>query len=252
MRIAFIGKGGSGKSTIAGTVARLLARDGQKVLALDVDTMPVLSFSVGLGRIADAGMPEDLGERREGKGWVLREEISAETLVDRYALDAPDGIRFLQLGKLPGQVRPGSTTAFRHVVETFRAPGWSIVGDLAAGTRQSFYGWAGFATLLGIVVEPTRAALLSARRLSRLTELMPEATVGLVVNKVRNGGTVAHEIAAVLGLPVWAAVPFDRGLAIAERAGLAPIDVAPESEAVAAIARLISGLRDVNWEHRTA
>ena len=251
MRIAFIGKGGSGKSTVAGTAARLLAREGHKVLALDVDTMPGLSFSVGLGRIADAGMPEELGERREGKGWVLREEISAETLVDRYALDAPDGIRFLQLGKLPGQVRPGSTTAFRHVVETFRAPGWSIVGDLAAGTRQSFYGWAGFATLLGIVVEPTRAALLSARRLSRLTEMMPEATVGLVVNKVRNGA-LAHEIGADLGLPVWAAVPFDGGMAIAERAGLAPIDVAPESEAVAAIARLVSGLRDINREQRTA
>ena len=68
MRIAFIGKGGSGKSTIAGTVARLLARGGHPVLALDVDTMPGLAFSVGLGRIADAGMPEELGERREGKG----------------------------------------------------------------------------------------------------------------------------------------------------------------------------------------
>jgi len=249
VRVAFVGKGGSGKSTIAGTVARLLARAGEPVLALDVDTMPGLSFSIGLGRIGDAGLPEELGERREGKGWVLREEVSAGALVDHHALDAPDGIRFLQLGKLPGHVRPGSTIAFRHVVETFRRPGWSVVGDLAAGTRQGFYGWAGFAELLGLVVEPTRAALLSARRLRPLVELMPEARAGLIVNKVRDDVRVG-EIAAELGLPLWAAIPHDEALAAAERAGLAPVDAAPESGAVAAIAALVSNLRALDGARR--
>jgi len=46
MRIASVGKGGSGKSTIVGTLARLLARDGEWVLALDVDTMPGLAYSM--------------------------------------------------------------------------------------------------------------------------------------------------------------------------------------------------------------
>lgn len=241
MRVAFVGKGGSGKSTIAGTVARVHARSRTRVLALDVDTVPGLAFSVGLGRIADAGMPEELGERRQGQGWVLREEIGADTLVARYALDAPDGIRFLQLGKLPRHVRPGSTTAFRHVVESFRPPGWSIIGDLAAGTRQSFAGWAGFASLLCLVMEPTQTALLSARRLRRLTETMPEAIVGLVLSKVRNGASV-EEMGAALGLPVWAVVPYDAEVAAAERAGVAPIDAAPESAGVMAITGLVSTL----------
>nr|MBA3345545.1 hypothetical protein [Gemmatimonadales bacterium] len=173
MRLALVGKGGSGKSVVAGTIARLLAREGRQVLALDLDTLPGLAFSIGLGPVPDAGLPEDLAERREGKGWVLREEISAETLVDRYALPAPDGIQFLQLGKLPGHVRPGSVVAFRHVVETFRTDGWSIVGDLAAGTRQGFGGWAGFACLIGIVLEPTQAGAVSARRLSHLAQTVP-------------------------------------------------------------------------------
>ncbi len=245
MRVAFVGKGGSGKSTIAGTLARVLARAGGEVLALDIDTVPGLAFSVGLGGITDAGMPDELGERREKQGWVLREEVSAETLVERYALNAPDGIRFLQLGKLPGHVRPGSTTAFRHVIDSFRPPGWSMVGDLAAGTRQGFAGWAGFATLVCLVMEPTQAALLSARRLRRLTETMAEATVGLVLNKTRDGrpADVARD---ALGLPVWATIPYDAGVADAERAGVAPIDGAADSMAVAAITRLVSRLDEID------
>ncbi|MDQ6713496.1 MAG: hypothetical protein M3Z28_09975, partial [Candidatus Dormibacteraeota bacterium] len=163
MRLAFIGKGGSGKSTVAGTVARILARDHGHVLALDVDPLPGLAFSVGLGQIPEAGLPEGLAERREGSGWVLKEDVSAEELVDRYAVAGPDGIRFLQLGKMPQRVRPGSTVAFRHVIESFHRPGWSVVGDLSAGTRQAFAGWASFATRLAIVAEPSAAGLLTAR-----------------------------------------------------------------------------------------
>lgn len=39
VRVAFVGKGGAGKSSIAGTFARLLAVTGQPVLALDSDPM---------------------------------------------------------------------------------------------------------------------------------------------------------------------------------------------------------------------
>lgn len=241
MRLALVGKGGSGKSVIAGTIARLLARKRRSVLALDIDTLPGLAFSIGLGPTPDNGLPEDLAERREGSGWVLRAEISAETLVDRYALPAPDGIRFLQLGKLPRHVRPGSVVAFRHVVESFRKDGWSIIGDLAAGTRQGFGGWAGFASLIGIVLEPTHAAVVSARRLSRLAETVPGAKLGIILNKVT--GREAQRPWESLDLPLWAALPFDADVAAAERLGVAPVDHTPDSEAVSAIAELLASLR---------
>src|SRR5438128_12023551 len=40
MKIAVAGKGGAGKTTLAGTLARVLGRRGQAVVAIDADTNP--------------------------------------------------------------------------------------------------------------------------------------------------------------------------------------------------------------------
>ncbi|MEP6476436.1 MAG: AAA family ATPase [Actinomycetota bacterium] len=51
MQVAVGGKGGSGKTTISGTLARLFARRGQTVLAIDGDSNPTLpSRSASTGR----------------------------------------------------------------------------------------------------------------------------------------------------------------------------------------------------------
>jgi CO dehydrogenase maturation factor len=241
MRIAFVGKGGSGKSTVAGTLARLLARQGHPVLALDVDPLPGLAYSIGLGSVPDSGLPAELAERRDGQGWVLKEPVTAEALVERFAIEGPDRIRFLQLGKMPHHVQPGSTTAFRHVMDHFAAPGWSMVGDLSAGTRQGFFGWAGFASSVAIVVEPTAAAWLTARRLSGMAGKRREVRFGIVVNKVRRGPQAAS-LPRDLPAPVWAVLPYDERVAGVERDGLAPIDALPESPVIRAIGQLLAGI----------
>ena len=71
MRVAFIGKGGAGKSLIAGTVARLLARRGDRVLALDIDTMPGLALTLGMP-VAQQRLPGSLAEQRPTAGWVMQ------------------------------------------------------------------------------------------------------------------------------------------------------------------------------------
>lgn len=125
LRVALVGKGGAGKSAIAGTLARILARCGHHVLALDMDTLPGLALSLGLalGTVGDAGLPDDLAERHTDRGWVLRDGVDVAALVGDHAHPGPDGVRFLQLGKLLGHVKPGSTTAFRTVLEEFRVEG---------------------------------------------------------------------------------------------------------------------------------
>jgi CO dehydrogenase maturation factor len=240
VRVAFVGKGGAGKSVIAATVARLVARRPEHVLALDMDTMPGLALSLGAAA-GPEGLPSDLAERREGEGWVMRAEVTPEELVDRYSTAAPDGVRLLTLGKLPGHVSPASSTAFRHVAMGFRRTGWSIVGDLAAGTRQAFFGWAGFARVVVLVAEPTSASALSARRLAKLRGSLPQAAFMLVASRVRTGDD-PERLARDVGLPLGGVVPYDERVLVAERSERAPLDLEPRSEAIRAIADLIPSL----------
>ncbi len=90
MKIAVCGKGGSGKSTISGALARHLARQGHKVVALDCDTNPNLGISLGIGeerteRLVAMREGLDEGEQEHAPGW--------NELLDRFGTDAPDGVR---------------------------------------------------------------------------------------------------------------------------------------------------------------
>ena len=201
------------------------------MLAMDIDTMVGLSVSLGVGD-QDARLPKGLAERVEGKGWQVKRGVRPSLLVDRYARRGPDGVLLLSLGKLPEGVEPTVTVAFRYVLERLRRPGWSIVADLAAGTRQPMFGWAKFASTVVVVVDPSVKSQLSAQRLVR-------AGVGthLVANKVQDDADIGA-IQRAVPLPMLGAVPYDPEVADAEKFGQAPIDGAPNSAAVRAVADL--------------
>ncbi|WP_194921294.1 nucleotide-binding protein, partial [Catenulispora rubra] len=57
MKIAFVGKGGSGKTTLSALFARQLAADGAEVVAVDADINQHLGVALGLGEREAAGVP---------------------------------------------------------------------------------------------------------------------------------------------------------------------------------------------------
>lgn len=247
MRVAFVGKGGSGKSSIAGTFARVLARQGAPVLVIDSDPLPGLAYALGV-ESTDAGIPDDAVVENPVEGgprYVLRSDLTPADAVERYALHAPDGVRVLQFGKLGGQAGRlvKSQFAFRQITARLSDNGtWNLVGDLPGGTRQPFMGWGGFARTVLVVVEPTAKSLLSARRLARLRNVEDPPRIYAVANKVREPGD-AEMVEARSGLPVIGAVPEDEALAEADRRGRPLIEEAPDSPAVEAIESLVQRLR---------
>jgi CO dehydrogenase maturation factor len=104
MRVAVAGKGGSGKTTIAGSLARLLARRGRSVLAVDGDTNPNLAQSLGMSEIAAAelaALPHDLLVRREdADGARIELARPIAWILDEYTAAGPDGIRLLIMGRI--------------------------------------------------------------------------------------------------------------------------------------------------------
>lgn len=247
MRVAFVGKGGAGKSAVAGTFARMLARSGARVLAVDSDPMPGLAFSLGLGDV-EGTIPEDAVVEREGGGpgprWVLRPDLLPADAVKRFSVKGPDGVRFLQFAKLRGHasVSLRSQVAFRSILDGLPPGRWSLVGDLPGGTRQPFFGWGRYADTYLVVVEPSAKSILSARRLARVDRLKDApARVLAVANKVRSAEDL-ERVRAKVPLPVVAAVPWDEAMAEADRQGVALVDLAPGSPAVEAVGLLVEQL----------
>lgn len=246
MRVAFVGKGGAGKSSLAGTFARILREGGEQVLALDSDPMPGMAFSLGLPQ-TDAGLPDDAVEEVEHDGrrqYRLRAGLTGPQAVEQYAAHGPDGVRFLQLGKARGPRWDNSRQhhGFQKVLDDLPGEGWSVVGDLPGGTRQPFLTWGRYARTFVVVVEPTPASMLTGRRLARLSAAADAPRVVVVANKVRAPGD-AERVAAGTGLPLLGAVPFDPALGTADRLGCAVLDLAPDGTTATAVRSLVAAVR---------
>ena len=104
MKIAIGGKGGSGKTTIAGTLARVLAARGSRVVALDDDSNPNLAITVGVPTGRAAGLPplprDFLEERTDAQGETRLElKIPTEDFIDRFGVRAADNLTLLVMGQ---------------------------------------------------------------------------------------------------------------------------------------------------------
>jgi len=90
MKVAVVGKGGSGKTTTAAVLARTLARQGVQTIALDCDTNPNLGLSLGFGE----ERTESLIAMRDAVDDGDEEHASsADELIERFGIDGPDGVR---------------------------------------------------------------------------------------------------------------------------------------------------------------
>ncbi len=248
LRLAVVGKGGVGKSTVSATIARALARRGRSVLVLDHDSAPGLSISLGL-KAADEPLLNAAMEQGEDGRYRFVDGLDPVTAARRFAIDGPDGIRVLQVGKNSragaAAVQP-SVNAFytivRHVECAPEFDDWAIVGDLPAGGRQPGCGWTPYATHFLLVVEATTQSLLTARRIKKIAhEIRPGARVSLVVSKA-TGASDVERVSGFLGLPVIGVVPLDEDVQRAERIGVPVFEYAPDSTAIAAITRIAERL----------
>ena len=108
MRIAVAGKGGAGKTTIAATLARVLARQGLQVNALDDDPNPNLAVALGLSadqlRALKRVPRDEIVEERAGATGTVDLHLTRpfEEVVDTYGVRGPDQVNVLTMTGLLG------------------------------------------------------------------------------------------------------------------------------------------------------
>ena len=254
MKIATAGKGGSGKTTIAGSLSRILARKQGKILAIDGDPNPNLAFALGIPTAVSNTIPSipsslmQVVEDPDGEKRLVM-SISQEELISNYAAGAPDGIELIVMGQ-PAHGSAGSGCmcashrAVRGLIGEMSGYGEHTVTDMEAGLEHLKRGTVRNVDVMLVVAEPYYRSLEAAERTISLGRELEIPHVYVVSNKVKNKSDQAaiESFCSRHNLSILGMVPHDETFIEAERNERSPIDFAPDSPGVQAISEIASKL----------
>jgi CO dehydrogenase maturation factor len=257
MRIGVAGKGGAGKTTVSATMARLFARRGYDVNALDGDPNPNFAAALGLppGEIArltrvprEGVLEERIGPDKEATMHLTR---PFEDVVREYGAIGPDGVRMLTMTGLLGAGQGcicGQHSMVRGFVDELGAtrPEDITILDTEASIEHLSRGTVGSVDALLVVVEPYFRALETLGRTVPLARELGIPATYVVANKVRSewDESTIQEYSDRLGVKVLGMIPFDEAVAQADRDNRSLIDTQPSSPAVTAIDGMVQSLLD--------
>lgn len=244
MKIAITGKGGSGKTTIAGAVARHMAARGHKVLAVDADPNPNLGISLGLPP-AKAEAVQPILNALLAAGYTHHDpKIEPEELVERFGVEAPDGVVMVATGKVerPGEgcMCCGSHMTTRQFFGAVPDEGRIVVADLEAGMNDLVWTRPGINDVVLVVADPTAKAIEIARRSAEMARTMGVERILGVANRAVGGGH-ADDMAEVMSAEVLC-VPEDPAVEKADNLAMAAMDHDPCSPAMLAIGSIADRL----------
>lgn len=236
MKIAISGKGGVGKTTLAGCLARFLASRGQVVLAIDADPDANLPSAIGLA--ADkVGQPlselKELVAERTGAqpgtfGGVFKLNPKVDDIPDVYST-THEGIKLLTLGSVPlgggGCLCPESTLLRALMRHLLVQRGETVIVDMEAGLEHLARGSTEGVDAFIVVVEPGQRAIQTAHQIRRLASDLGVKRVYVVGNKVNDDTDRRVIEEGVSPMPVLGHLSFLESVRRADRMGTSPYDM---------------------------
>lgn len=249
--IAMAGKGGTGKTSVAALLIKLLS---QKGLVLGVDADPSTNLSQALGLPLDDGktvgkirekMAEDVSKGRLSPT-IAKPEYLFSKIVESLA--ESKGFDLLTMGRPEG---PGCYCAANEflrasldkLVKDYKYA--YIVMDCEAGMEHISRQTTRDVDVLLIMSDPTMKGVTTAGRMKKLIEEMRSnvGKVGLVVNRVR--GELSPEIKKAIddtGLQIIDLIPEDPDMAGLEMQGKPVTELPPESPLLLKVKEIAEGL----------
>lgn len=241
--IALAGKGGTGKTSIAGlTVRYLLEKKKKPVLAVDADSNSCLHEALGVEVHATIGHLREESLQAIRSGGERPGGMSMEQLFDyqvQQSVIEAKGFDLMVMGRPEG---PGCYCAANNIIRKYTdklSETYSyVVIDNEAGMEHLSRRTTHKVDLLLIVSDPTVRGIKTARRIAGLVKELDLdiEKYALVINRISGEeGTELAELAAELGLEVAGMVPQDIMVFQNDLQGRAIIELPEDSPAVRAV-----------------
>lgn len=195
VKIAFAGKGGTGKTTLASMMIRLLAEDKRQILAIDADPNSNLARSLGFPEAREIKpivemkglIYERMGIKQDPKGSFYKLNPKIDDIPEKF-VKKRSGVNLIVMGTVDaggsGCVCPESTFLRELLKHLVLNQGEDIVMDMEAGIEHLGRSTAASMDCLLAVVEPTLASVETGLCVRKLAEDLKIKTL-FIGNKVR-------------------------------------------------------------------
>ena len=199
MKLAITGKGGTGKTTIAGILAHLFARDGYSVLAVDADPDANLASAIGIPEEdADSITPiskqsqlvtERTGAKPRQFGQLFKINPQVNDIPETFCIEHK-GIKLLVLGAIQkggaGCACPENVLLRSLLSEIILNRDEVVIVDMEAGIEHLGRATSRSIDKMIIVVEPGSRSISTANTILRLARDIGIESFGIIGNKVQD------------------------------------------------------------------
>jgi len=254
MKIAVSGKGGVGKSTVAASIALLLAQRGQRVLALDTDPDANLGAALGFPStlpVKPISREIELIEERTGAkvsqyGQIFKINPDVADVADKLAVKH-NGVELLVLGAINkgggGCACPENTFIKALVTDLVLFKNETLVMDMEAGIEHLGRSTASGVDVMVVVMEPGQRSIDCAASVMRLSRDIGLDRFVLVGNKVTNEEDRAYIASAFPEQEITAFLPYSQNIRNADRDGVSVLEGMNKEETA-----VIEGILSKIWE----
>ncbi len=243
--IAFAGKGGVGKTTVATLVVRHLSQNGKTpILAVDADPNSNLGETMGLEVTSTIGdIREAFMKDPQGVPSGMDKVNYLETLVEQALIEKPQ-FDLLVMGRQEGQ---GCYCMVNNILHNFteklNASYKYLVVDNEAGMEHLSRRTSGKVDFLYLVTDYSLRGLRAVKRIHGMLDnlKLEVGNLGIVVSRgpMKLGQAFLDEVEEI-GIPIVAVVPDDSALLDFEMERKSLLELPDDSPSVLAIDEMMS------------